>query len=75
MPIIEMHLLTGRTVAQKRGVAAAITEAVCAQLGVQPQQVRILITEHGGEDFSVAGQTAAMRAEAAAASLPTKDPA
>jgi len=62
MPIIEMHLLKGRTVEQKRSAAAAITQALAATLGVRPEQVRILITEHGAEDFSVGGVTAAERA-------------
>ncbi|WP_371132792.1 4-oxalocrotonate tautomerase family protein [Methyloversatilis sp.] len=63
MPIIEMHLMTGRSVEQKRAVAAAITEAVCTTLGVKAETVRILVTEHGSEDFSVAGMTAGLRTE------------
>jgi 4-oxalocrotonate tautomerase len=66
MPIIEMHLLTGRTTDQKRRVAAAVTQAVARELDVNPQSVRILITEHGPEDFSVAGVTAGARAQVAA---------
>lgn len=75
MPIIEMHLLEGRTVEQKRGAAAAITQAVAQTLGVKPEQVRILITEHGFEDFSVAGKTVGERqANAPATALvPTLD--
>jgi len=65
MPIIEMHLLEGRTVEQKRRAVAAITAAVTASLGVKPEQVRILITEHGAEDFSVGGKTAGERGSGA----------
>ena len=61
MPIIEMHLLEGRTVEQKRRAVAAITAAVTESLCVKPEQVRILITEHGPDNFSVAGKTAAER--------------
>lgn len=61
MPIIEMHLLEGRTVEQKRRAVAAITTAVTESLDVIPEQVRILITEHGVENFSVAGKTAGER--------------
>jgi 4-oxalocrotonate tautomerase len=69
MPIIEMHLLEGRTVEQKRRAAAAITAAAVESLGVRSDQVRILITEHGPENFSVAGKTSGERAaEVAAAS-------
>ena len=64
MPIIEMHLMQGRSVEQKRAVAAAIAEAVTRTLGVGPEQVRLLITEHGFDDFSVGGVTAGMKQEA-----------
>jgi len=64
MPIIEMHLMQGRTCEQKRAVAEAVSEAVTRTLGVGPEQVRLLITEHGFEDFSVGGVTIGMRQEA-----------
>lgn len=67
MPIIEMHLLHGRSVEQKRNVAAAVAEAVTRTLGVRSESVRILITEHGQEEFSVAGVTAGAKAEKEAA--------
>lgn len=62
MPIIEMHLLQGRTVEQKHRVAKAITEAVVQSLDVKAESVRILITEHDANGFYVAGQTSAQRA-------------
>lgn len=61
MPIIQMNLLEGRSVDQKRRVVAAITSAVCAELEVPPEQVRILINEIGVEHFAVAGVTAGER--------------
>ncbi len=67
MPIIQMNLLEGRSVAQKRAAVAAITEAVVRTLGVRPEQVRIMINELGVEHFSIAGQTAAMRQAASSA--------
>lgn len=63
MPIIEMHLLQGRTVEQKRAVAEAVAEAVTRSLGVRPESIRLLITEHSSEEFSVAGVTAGAKAE------------
>ncbi|MCH9829419.1 MAG: 2-hydroxymuconate tautomerase family protein [Gammaproteobacteria bacterium] len=63
MPIIEMHMMEGRSDDQKRSVAAAVTEAVTRSLGVAADSVRILITEHRREEFYVAGQTLAHRAE------------
>jgi len=65
MPIIEMHLIHGRTREQKRAVAAAIAEAVTRTLGVKPEQVRLLITEHDSEEFSVGGITVGQRQEMA----------
>lgn len=66
MPIIEMHLMTGRSVEQKRNVAGAVARAVQESLGVKPESIRILITEHGADEFSVAGVTASERNEQAA---------
>jgi 4-oxalocrotonate tautomerase len=67
MPIIQMNLVEGRSVAQKRAAVAAITEAVVRSLGVRPEQVRIMINEMPSEHFAVGGETAAMRA------APSKD--
>lgn len=64
MPIIEMHLMTGRTDEQKRRVVNAVSTAVARALDVDIGTVRILITEHGPENFSVAGVTAGERNEA-----------
>lgn len=65
MPIIEMHLMEGRSVEQKRAVAEAVAEAVTRTLGVGPEQVRLLITEHSSEEFSVGGVTAGRKQELA----------
>lgn len=65
MPIIEMHLIQGRSKEQKRAVAEAVAEAVTRTLGVRPDQVRLLITEHSSEEFSVGGVTAGLRQEMA----------
>lgn len=67
MPIIEMHLLEGRTPEQKSRAAKAVTNAVTDALGVDPQTVRILITEHRTDEFYVAGMNPQQRKEAAAA--------
>lgn len=61
MPIIEMHLLEGRSVEKKRKAIAAVTNALVESLEVRADQVRILITEHPAEHFGVGGQTAAER--------------
>lgn len=61
MPIIEMHMVEGRTAEQKSRVAAAVTEAVCKSLECAAETVRILITEHGSDEFYVAGMNMAQR--------------
>lgn len=63
MPILEMHILEGRSVEKKRKAVAAITAAIVESLEVRPEQVRILITEHPVEHFAVGGVTAGQRAE------------
>lgn len=66
MPILEMHLLEGRSVEMKRNAVKAITDALVDSLNVRPEQVRILITEHPSENFAVAGQTVGHKNEATA---------
>ncbi len=66
MPIIEMHMMVGRTTEQKNRVAAAVTEAVSRSLDCSAETVRILITEHATDGFYVAGKTMAQRAAAQA---------
>ncbi len=61
MPIIEMHLLEGRSVELKRAAVKAITAACVESLKVPPETVRILITEHAEEHFSVGGITVGER--------------
>ncbi len=63
MPIIEMHLMEGRTPEQKSRAAKAITDAVTSSLGVRAEAVRILITEHRGAEFYVAGVAPALKAK------------
>ena len=58
MPIIQVNLLEGRTIEQKRNMARRVTEVVCETLSVKPENVRILIHEMGPHDFSVGGVTA-----------------
>ncbi len=63
MPIIEVNMLEGRSVTQKRAMIAAITDGVVATLGVKPDSVRVLIREMPAEHFAVAGVTKAESAE------------
>ena len=69
MPIIEMHMMEGRTAEQKSAAARAVTDALVHSLGVRVDAVRILITEHRADGFFVAGQTMAQRAAAQSAPI------
>jgi 4-oxalocrotonate tautomerase len=55
MPIIQVNLLEGRTVEQKRKYVADVTRVTCEDLGVPPDSVRIQFITMGHEDFAVAG--------------------
>jgi 4-oxalocrotonate tautomerase len=57
MPIIQVNMLEGRTVAQKRRLHAALTSAAIDALGVPAESVRILIHELAPEHFALAGVT------------------
>jgi 4-oxalocrotonate tautomerase len=55
MPIIHVHMFEGRTLDQKRKLAAAMTDAVVKSLDAKPETVRILLHDMSKSDMSVAG--------------------
>jgi 4-oxalocrotonate tautomerase len=59
MPIIQVHLLEGRSVEIKRKYAAEITKTTSECLGVAPEAVRIIFSEMAHENFAVAGTLSA----------------
>ena len=61
MPIVQVNMLVGRTVEQKRRLVAGITSAVTESLGVQAETVRVMIHEMGKDDYAIGGKTAAER--------------
>ncbi|MCX8022913.1 MAG: 2-hydroxymuconate tautomerase family protein [Syntrophorhabdaceae bacterium] len=56
MPIIQVHLIEGRTVEQKRRLVAELTDAVVKSLGVTPDTVRIILEDMAKHDYAVAGK-------------------
>ncbi len=56
MPIIQVHLLEGRSGEQKRKLVSEMTASVCSALGVNPEQVRIILSEMCRDDYAVAGK-------------------
>jgi len=55
MPIVQVHLLEGRSSEQKKKLVAEMTTSICSALGVKPEQVRIILSEMARDDFAVAG--------------------
>jgi 4-oxalocrotonate tautomerase len=55
MPIVQVHLLEGRSREQKKKLVVEMTSSICSALGVKPEQVRIILSEMSHEDFAVGG--------------------
>ena len=55
MPVVSVHMLAGRTVDQKRRLAAEITQAMVEIAGADRQNVHVLIDEVAAENWSRAG--------------------
>ncbi|MDR1019941.1 MAG: 2-hydroxymuconate tautomerase family protein [Synergistaceae bacterium] len=55
MPIIQVHLLQGRSVEAKRQFAAEATDLVCRCFDVKSEQVRIIFSEMERENYSISG--------------------
>ena len=57
MPIVQIHLLEGRTPERKAELIAAVTEACCRTLGSRPEAVRIILKREnfgkGGKPFDL----------------------
>jgi 4-oxalocrotonate tautomerase len=59
MPIIQIHMLPGRTDEEKRAVLTAIHEAVTSTLGVPDSAVRAWITDMDPNAFIRGGEIVA----------------
>jgi 4-oxalocrotonate tautomerase len=55
MPLIEVHLLKGRTDEQKKILCAAITKAVQESIGAPVESIRVWLQEFTREDYMAAG--------------------
>lgn len=58
MPIVNMEILKGRTVEQKRHMVKEVTEAICKTLVCPPETVTIIINEMEKEHYATAGELA-----------------
>lgn len=58
MPLIQVHMYEGRTVEQKRELAAALTEAIVRIAKTTPEATEIIITDVPRHDWAHAGKLA-----------------
>ncbi len=56
MPIIQVHLLEGRSPEQKRAFVRRVTESACETLQVRPEQVRIILSEMSRDEYAIGGE-------------------
>jgi 4-oxalocrotonate tautomerase len=66
MPIVRIELLQGRAPKVKNELIARVTDTVVTTLGVDPDQVRVLLYELPPEHWAVGGQTKAAQKAALA---------
>lgn len=68
MPLVNVHMASGRSPEQKKALMTAITEAVVSELGAPRDTVRVWITEMDAADYMAGGEVLAdKRARLAAA--------
>jgi 4-oxalocrotonate tautomerase len=58
MPIVQVELLEGRTLAEKRLLVEKVTQAIVESLGAPAEKVTIIIRDMSRENFSKAGKLA-----------------
>jgi 4-oxalocrotonate tautomerase len=55
MAFIQLSMLEGRTVEQKRALTKAINDAMVEHAGANPEFIHIVITEYPRDDWARAG--------------------
>jgi 4-oxalocrotonate tautomerase len=61
MPLIEIHLLEGRTDEQKKALLTAVTAAVHDSIGAPLDSIRVWVQEFSPKEYMIAGVLAAER--------------
>ena len=67
MPIVSIMMLEGRSLAQKKAMYKAVTDALVESLGAPRESVRIILNETPIDHFVVGGVTRDERAQLLAA--------
>ncbi len=61
MPLVEIHMLEGRTDEQKKALLAAVTTAVNESIGAPLESIRVWVQEFSPREYMIAGVLAADR--------------
>ena len=56
MPLVNIHMASGRSPAQKRALMGAITDAMAEHIGAPRESVRVWISEFPNTDFMAGGE-------------------
>ena len=56
MPFVQVTMVRGRTVEQKRALIASVSQAVADSTGSPVERVRVAIYEVGPEEWGIGGQ-------------------
>jgi 4-oxalocrotonate tautomerase len=61
MPLVEIHMLEGRTDEQKKALLAAVTAAVHDSIGAPLESIRVWVQEFTPREYMIGGVLAAER--------------
>src|SRR5437016_6193837 len=75
MPVVRVEMWAGRSLDQKRRLAAELTEVLARVAECDPATVRVLLDDYAGENWAVDGVLASDREPEAAAAEAATSPA
>ncbi len=55
MPIVQIHMLEGRSLEKKRELVDKISRVVMDTLGAKPEKVRVILSEMKHDNFAIGG--------------------
>lgn len=55
MPIVQIHLIEGRSLEQKRALVKNVTDAIVESVNVPPDAVKIILSDMKREDYAIGG--------------------
>jgi 4-oxalocrotonate tautomerase len=58
MPIAQIHMMEGRTEAQKTALIEKVTDAICEAVDAPREAVRVILQEMPNTNFGIGGKTA-----------------